>query len=115
MLNASARNSKATSSLMAKCLNSAMSIFQWPGLRRKFRPESPSVRPRGATKAFGFAINGPNPEAGSSIQNATVTKHAAIRCVVDRVAVGIRDVELQGSDTAPQLRLQRVVAGTSFV
>src|SRR5579864_8047068 len=54
MLNASARNSNAVLSLMAKCLKRAMSKFVRLGLRKKLRPTSPNVRPVGATKALGL-------------------------------------------------------------
>src|SRR5215469_7944533 len=46
-LKASARNSNATRSVMAKCLNSDISQLVQAGLVRLLRPESPNVRARG--------------------------------------------------------------------
>ncbi len=54
MLNASARNSKAMLSLMAKCLNNAISKFTRPGLRSEFLPVSPKVSPVGNANADGL-------------------------------------------------------------
>src|SRR5579863_7707494 len=51
-LKASARNSKATLSRIAKCLNNAISKFVRRGLFRVFLPTSPNVRPCGTAKAF---------------------------------------------------------------
>src|SRR5271169_6117331 len=53
-LKASARNSKAICSLMAKCLNIAMSKLTRPGLRRLSLPELPKVSPVGTEKAPGL-------------------------------------------------------------
>src|SRR5229473_9497 len=58
-LKASARNSKAKLSLMAKCLNSAMSKFVRRGLRSLFLPELPKVSPVGTAKAAGLYHRGP--------------------------------------------------------
>src|SRR5205085_9858593 len=49
------------------------------------------------------------------VQDSAITKNAAIGRVVDGMAVGIRHVELQRSETAPQLRLQCVIAGSSAI
>src|ERR1700684_3111245 len=51
ILKASARNSNAMLSLIAKCLKSAMSKLTRPGLRRKFLPASPKVSPVGRANA----------------------------------------------------------------
>src|ERR1700730_14445678 len=61
-LNASARNSKPMLSVMAKCLNSAISKFVRRGFVRKFLGMSPKVSPLGAAKADGLYSSGPKPE-----------------------------------------------------
>src|ERR1700693_6045299 len=65
-LNASARNSKPMLSVMAKCLNSAISKFVRLGFVRKFLGISPNVSPLGAAKAEGLYRRGPNPPPGKA-------------------------------------------------
>src|SRR5450432_509410 len=60
-LKASARNSTAALSLMANRLNSAMSKFARPGLRKLFLPALPNVRPVGTANAAGLYFNGGDP------------------------------------------------------
>src|SRR5579872_3302794 len=56
-LKASARNSRAVLSLIAKCLKMPMSKFRRDGFRTLLRPASPKVSPCGRTKAPGFTPN----------------------------------------------------------
>src|ERR1035441_6075222 len=79
MLKASARNSSAVLSLMAKCLKTPISKLMRFGLRASERPASPKVRPWGSVKAAGLKANLEKLPDESWLLGGSADKEAPVR------------------------------------